>query len=187
MKRGIVALACASVWWLGAGNAAAQDLFELEVFEYDSAEPGRSELELHANAISGRTVPPESVAEGHSPAHISVELTHVWTRRFETALFLQTAPFGPAGSANFAGGHLRAKFRIGELPDVPLRVAVSAEYSLNRAVFDEELQTLEIRSILHYARGRLSAVVNPSLEVVIRGPDPGLEPDRKSTRLNSSH
>ena len=94
MKRGIVALACASVWWLGAGNAAAQDLFELEVFEYDSAEPGRSELELHANAISGRTVPPESVAEGHSPAHISVELTHVWTRRFESALFLQTAPFG---------------------------------------------------------------------------------------------
>jgi hypothetical protein len=48
-------------------------------------------------------------------------------------------------------------------------VAVSAEYTFNRAVFDHELQTLEIRPILDYAQGRLSLVANPSLELVTRG------------------
>ncbi len=53
---------------------------------------------------------------------------------------------------------------------------MSAEYAFNRAAFDHELQTFELRTILDYAQGRLSLVANPSLELVTRGSDEGLEP-----------
>ena len=162
---------------LTTGSAAAQDLFELEVFEYESTPAGDYEVEFHANGMSRGSTVAGSVTANHRPIHMSVEVTRGWTDRFETAIFIQTAPFGSFGSARFAGGHLRSKVRIGELSGVPLRVAVSAEYTFNRAAFDHELQTLEIRPILDYSRGRLSLVANPSLELVTRGSDDeGLEP-----------
>lgn len=156
--------------------ASAQDLFELEVFEYDGVAPGDYEVELHANVMSRGTVVPATVAANHRPAHISAELTRGWGERLETALFVQTAPFGSAGSARFAGGHVRAKVRFGQLPAVPVRVAMSAEYAFNRPVFNRELQTLEFRSILDFVRGRLAVAVNPAVELVTRGSDEGLEP-----------
>ena len=92
-------------------------------------------------------------------------------------MFVQTAPFGSPGSTRFAGGHIRAKVRFGQLPSIPVRVGMSAEYAFNRPVFNRELQTLEFRSILDYVRGRLTVVANPALELVTRGSEDGsLEP-----------
>jgi len=91
-------------------------------------------------------------------------------------VFAQTAPFGPSGITRFAGGHIRSKVRLGRLGSVPLGIAVSAEYAFNRSALDRELQTLELRSILDYQRGKLSLIVNPSLELVMQGSDEGLEP-----------
>jgi hypothetical protein len=170
----LVAFGC--VFALTAASAAAQDLFELEVFTSDTAPRGGYDVALHTNVISRGGVTPDSIAGDHRPAHVSVEVARGWMDRFETAIFIQTAPFGSSGSDRFAGGHVRSKVRVGTLPAVPLRMAVSAEYTFNRAAFDHELQTLEIRPILDYSRGRLSLVANPSLELVTHGGDAGLEP-----------
>ena len=86
---------------LAATSAAAQDLFELEVFRYGGVPPGDYEVELHANALSRGGVAADSVAASHRPAHLSVEVTRGWTDMVETAVFIQTAPFGPSGSARF--------------------------------------------------------------------------------------
>lgn len=161
---------------LVAVDASAQDLFELEVFRYESAAAGEYEVEFHTNGMSRGTIAPASVAANHRPVHLSVELTRGWTPRFETAIFVQTAPFGSNGSARFAGGHLRTKYRIGEMRRVPLGIAVSSEYTFNRSAFDGELQTLEIRPILDYRQGRLWLVANPSFEMVARGSEDGLQP-----------
>jgi hypothetical protein len=161
---------------LPALDASAQDLFELEVFRYESTPAGEYEVEFHTNAMSRGTIAPATVAANHRPVHISVEVTRGWTRQFETAMFVQTAPFGSNGSARFAGGHLRTKYQFGEMSRVPLGFAVSAEYTFNRSAFDGELQTLEIRPILDYRQGRLWLVANPSLEMVTRGSDEGLQP-----------
>ena len=54
---------------------------------------------------------------------------------------------------------------------------VAATAQKREAESDLDSQTLEIRPIFDYARGRLSLVANPSLEVVTRGSDgEGLEP-----------
>jgi hypothetical protein len=159
-----------------ASDASAQDLFELEVFRYESAPAGGYDVEFHTNAMSRGAVASPSAAANHRPVHVSVEITRGWTERFETALFIQSAPFGSSGSARFAGGHLRAKYRIGEFRRLPIGVAVSGEYTFNRSAFDGELRTLEIRPILDYRQGRLWIVANPSLEMVTHGSEEGLEP-----------
>jgi hypothetical protein len=157
-------------------SASAQDLFELEVFEYETAAPGDYDVALHANVMSRGGVAPASAAGNHRPTHISVEVARGWTERLESAVFLQTAPFGSSGSARFAGGHIRSKARLGALTAIPLRFGVSAEYAFNRTAFDAERQTFEVRSILDYSRGRLMLVANPSVEVVTHGSEDGLEP-----------
>ena len=155
---------------------SAQDLFELEVFEYDGVAAGDYQLELHANALSRGSVAPSSIAANHRPAHVSAELTRAWTDRFETALFVQTAPFGSPGSTRFAGGHVRTKVKFGQIPQIPVRMALSAEYAFNRPIFNSERQTLEFRSIVDYVQGRLTVTANPAVEMVVRGPEDGLAP-----------
>jgi hypothetical protein len=157
-------------------SASPQDLFELEVFEYESAPPGGYEVEFHTNGMTQGSLSPNSPAGNHRPVHVSAEVTRGWTERFETAVFIQTAPFGSSGSARFAGGHLRSKYQLGVTPVVPIGIAVSAEYTFNRLVFDHELQTLEIRPIIDYRQGRLWMVVNPGVEMVTRGSVDGLDP-----------
>jgi hypothetical protein len=159
-----------------AAQARAQDLFELEIFEYESSAPGEYEVEFHSNGMTRGAVSSGSDAANHRPVHMSVEVTRGWTNKLETALFVQAAPFGPPGSARFAGGHARAKYQFGELGPLPVRVAASAEYAFNRAVFDHELQTFELRGIVDLELGRLWLIANPSVEVVTRGPEAGLEP-----------
>jgi hypothetical protein len=161
---------------LTAVTASAQDLFELEVFEYDTAAAGEYDVALHTNVMSAGGVVPASAAGDHRPAHVSLEVARGWTPRFESAAFVQTAPFGSSGSARFAGGHLRSKVRLGTLARLPLRFAASAEYAFNRTAFDHERQTFELRSILDYSRGRLTLLANPSVEVVTHGSDQGLDP-----------
>lgn len=172
---GIVCLACCLLG-SSAAHSMAQDLFELEVFQYESSAPGEYEVEFHSNGMPRGSVSGDSRAASHRPVHMSLEVTRGWTQKLETALFVQTAPFGSPGSARFAGGHLRAKYRFGELGAWPVRLAASAEYAFNRAVFDHELQTFEIRGIVDVERGRLLLVANPSLEVVTRGAEASLEP-----------
>jgi len=75
LRRVVTQVVLGAAIMLAPFQAAAQDLFELEVFEYDGAPPGKYEVALHANGMSRGGVTPDSVAASHRPAHISVELT----------------------------------------------------------------------------------------------------------------
>lgn len=177
MRPRVVRVAIAAVVAvLWCAQARAQDLFELEVFRYETAAPGEYAVAFHTNLVSRGGVAPESRTRNHRPLHTSIEVTRGWTSRWETALFLQAAPFGASGSARFAGGHVRTKLEVAEGAAVPIRFAVSAEYAFNAAAFDGELQTLEVKPILDFERGRLSLVANPSVEFITRGEGEGTAP-----------
>ena len=81
--------------------AAAQDLFELEVFEYRRRSPGAHELEFHTNALTRGSWPRASIAANHRPAHMSAELKRGWTNRLETG---DLHPDGPVRVAPAARG-----------------------------------------------------------------------------------
>jgi hypothetical protein len=62
-----------------SSHASAQDLFELEVFEFETTAPGTYAVGLHANGVPQPDRRPETPAATHHPVHMSMEVTRGWT------------------------------------------------------------------------------------------------------------
>ena len=58
-------LAFCGVFALPAASVSAQDLFELEVFTYETAPRGDYDVALHTNVMSRGGVTPDSIAGAH--------------------------------------------------------------------------------------------------------------------------
>lgn len=164
--------------------AGAQDLFEIQVYPYDTVEPGDTMVELHSNFIpDGTTTSTGGLYPNNHQWHETVEITHGFTKYFETGVYLETAPYVPGQGAKYAGWHVRPRFRLPQYASFPFHVSVSLEYAFNPAGFDPNSQTLEIRPIFERQRGRLYLSINPSMSVATKGPDagsaPGFEPSVK--------
>ncbi len=109
--------------------------------------------------------------------HLSFEVTHGWTDRFETGLFFETAPVAGDGHATFAGWHVRPKFRFGQWRHFPFHVSLSVEYALFKQPGDAEFrQALAMTPIFERHSRAFDMSVNPGLEVAVRGPDAGSSP-----------
>jgi hypothetical protein len=91
----VLAVCCATT--LKPASVSAQDLFELEVFPYETTPRGDYDVEFHTNAMSKGAVAPLSPTASHRPVHLSVEVARGWTDTWETAVFVQTAPFASRG------------------------------------------------------------------------------------------
>lgn len=158
--------------WLfsGGASASAQDLFEIEVLPHETTAAGETSIDLHTNGIPGSASLATITTTDH-PFHASVELSHGWTDHYETGVFLQTAPVARPHGVRFAGGHIRPKFRFPSTRRVPFAVSLAVEYGINRTVFDENRQTLEIVPIVERRAGRLLLSLNPEWSVTIRGPE----------------
>ena len=73
-------------------RALAQDLFEIQVYPYDTVEPGRTMLEFHMNFIpSGTSETADGLYANNHQFHVTLELTHGWTPKFETGFYLESA------------------------------------------------------------------------------------------------
>jgi hypothetical protein len=160
-----------------AAGASAQDLFEIQVYPYDTVEPGRTMLEFHTNFIpSGTKTTEDGVFANHQQFHVTMEVTHGFTKYFETGFYLETAPYVPDHGAQFVGWHIRPRFSVPGIEGFPFKMSLSFEYAFNQKAFDPNEQTLEIRPIFERERGRLYLSINPSLSVAIKGPDAGTAP-----------
>src|SRR3979409_214320 len=91
-----------------AQPAATQDLFEIQVYPYDTMERGRTMLEFHTNFTpSGTKTSAGGVFPNHQQVHLTMEVTHGFTKHFETGFYLETAPYVPDQGAQFVGWHIR--------------------------------------------------------------------------------
>jgi hypothetical protein len=167
-----------------AAPAAAQDLFEIQVYPYDTVEPGVTMFEFHTNFIpSGTKTTDQGLFANNHQFHETLEITHGWTKYFETGFYIETAPYVPGEGAKFAGWHIRPRFAIPVSKSFPFKVSVSLEYAFNQPGFDPNAQTLEIRPIFERQRGRMYLSINPDFSLATKGPDagsaPSFEPDVK--------
>ena len=165
-------------------QAAAQDLFEIQVYPYETVEPGHTMLEFHTNFIpSGTKTAEPGVFPNNRQFHLTVEITHGFTPMFETGFYIETAPYVPGEGAKFTGWHIRPRFRFPESEKFPFKVSLSLEYAFNQSHFDPNSQTLEIRPIFERQQGRLYLSINPDLSFATKGPNagsaPGFEPNAK--------
>jgi hypothetical protein len=160
------------------GRASAQDLFEIQVYPYQTVEPGRTMVELHTNYFPSGTseAAPGEFAMNHQ-SHVTVEVTHGFTTYFECAGYLVTAAHVPGEGGRFAGARVRPRFRLPEIPSFPFHVSISFEMGFNRPEFEANTRTLEIRPILERQQGRLYVSINPDLSTALKGPDAGAAPE----------
>jgi hypothetical protein len=157
--------------------AAAQDLFEIQVYPYDTVEPGVTMFEFHSNFTpSGTKSTADGVYGNHHQFHETLEITHGWTKNFETGFYIETAPYVPNVGAKFTGWHIRPRFRFPDSEEFPFKVSISFEYAFNQPGFDPNSQTLEIRPIFERQQGRLYLSVNPDLSLATKGQDAGSAP-----------
>jgi len=169
-------------WWglfflaapfLSLPRARAQDIFEIQVYEYKTVEKGRYNLEVHFNNITRGTRQFEGrFAPTDNQFHLSLELTRGITDHFELAGYLLQAQ-RPGGGYEYAGARVRPRVRAPESWRLPVDVSLSFEVGFPRPEYDPNSVTLEIRPIIEktFRHSRLS--LNPVVGRAWRGPDTG--------------
>jgi len=166
-----------------APRGRAQDLFEIQVYPYETVEAHHTMVEFHMNYIPSGT---RDTSNGQFPNnhqfHFTVEVTHGLTRHWELGAYLVTA-YVPGVGPKFAGTRIRPRFRVPASWHLPFGFSVSTELAFNKHQFDPNTITLEIRPIIEKEIGKWYLSVNPDLTKSFRGEDAhrglGFEPGVK--------
>ncbi|HXZ14112.1 MAG TPA: hypothetical protein VEG64_17130 [Candidatus Sulfotelmatobacter sp.] len=152
-------------------RAAAQDNYEIQVYEYETVEPGHTMVELHSNfTIEGSKQITDGLYPTNHSEHETLEITHGFTEWFETGLYIFSSIHSGQGW-QWVGSHIRPRVRVPEKWHWPVGVSLSTELGYQRRQFSVDTWTWEIRPIVDQKIGRWYWAVNPSLERAWHGPD----------------
>src|SRR6266481_3086067 len=125
-------------------RASAQDLFEIQVYPYDTVPPHHTMVEFHMNFFPSGTKDSENgTFANHRQFHFTIEVTHGITKHFELAGYLVTA-YVPDVGPKIAGARIRPRFRLPESWRLPFKVSISTEVGFNKRSFEANTVTLEI-------------------------------------------
>jgi hypothetical protein len=171
--------------------AAAQDAFERQVYDSDTAPKGTAGAELHVNHSFGGS--PEPVPLGEVPRSSLTRFTlepHVGCEWWcEGAFYLQTA-LRPDGNFDFAGVKARFKARTRKRLDGRMGLALNTELSMIPTAYEPQRFGAELRPIIDFRDRRLYASFNPIMAFELTGPTavrPSFEPAAKlAVRVNSA-
>ncbi len=170
LKRFLPSVSCLLLAAFAAA-APAQDIFEIQVYEYPTVEKSKWNLETHFNYIARGTKAFEgTVAPTERQFHVSFELTRGITENFETAGYLLLAQ-RPGGGFEYAGARIRPRLRAPERWKLPVDLSLSFEVGLPRPQYEANSVTLEIRPIIEKTFPRFRLSFNPVVTRALRGPD----------------
>jgi hypothetical protein len=168
------ALAAAVVLGLAPAAARAQDRFEIQVYDVETAPRGETGIEVHANHAIVDGAPDE--------AHLTFEPHLGLAPWAELGGYFQTA-IDTAGDGGYAGVKLRMKLRWPRrVWDDQIGLALNGEVSAVPSRYEPAVWGSELRPVIDLQLGRLYASVNPILGVDLRGAlagRPQLEPAAK--------
>ena len=149
--------------------AVAQDPFEIEVYDAETAARGAWELDTHLNYIAlGTTAYDASVAPTRHQTHLTFELTRGLTPVWEATAYVLAA-YRPGQGVEYAGWRVRSRVRAPESWHLPVDLGIAAELEFSPAAYNENSTGLEIRPILSKQIGRLELDLNPVAERGLRG------------------
>jgi hypothetical protein len=152
-------------------RVSAQDLFEIQVYPYDTVPPHHTMVEFHMNFFPSGTKDSENgTFANHRQFHFTIEVTHGLTKHFELAGYLVTA-YVPDTGPKVAGARIRPRFRLPESWRLPFKVSISTEVGFNKRSFDANTITLEIRPIIEKELGKWYLSFNPDFSKSLRGMD----------------
>ena len=155
---------------LAALPAAAQDNYEIQVYDAETVTPGHTMVELHSNfTFEGSKQSVDGLEPTNHAWHETIEITHGFSSWFETGFYIFTSLRSGQGW-DWVGDHIRPRFRIPESWHWPVDVSVSNEIGYQRRKFSVDTWTWEIRPIFDKKQGRWYWSFNPSLDRSFHGP-----------------
>jgi hypothetical protein len=150
---------------------AAQDNYEIQVYEYETVAPGHTMVELHSNfTIEGSKRMIDGLYPTNHAIHETLEITHGFTDWFEVGFYIFTSARSGQGW-QWVGDHLRPRFRVPEKWHWPVGVSLSNEIGYQRRQFSLDTWTWEMRPIVDQKVGRWYWSLNPTLDRAFHGPD----------------
>ena len=150
--------------------ARAQDAFEIQVYDAETAPRGDTGFELHVNnAVVGVQQPsPEGELPSQRVTHLTLE-PHVGLARWcEAGGYLQTA-IRPDGNFDYAGVKLRFKIRWPRRLRGLVGLALNFELSSVPREYEATQLGSELRPIVDVEWRRIYAAVNPILGIDFEG------------------
>jgi hypothetical protein len=178
MLRSVAVLVC-----LAAAPGLAQDAFEIQVYNADTAAPGQVGAELHVNHVFvGRTTFDGTERPTDHVTHLTIE-PHIGIADWcEAGAYLSTAVRGD-GTFDYAGIKVRFKARLPQKLFGVLGLSLNQELSATRADYEAGEFAWEIRPIIDLDWRRLYLAVNPIVSVPLGGAlkgHPAFEPGVKA-------
>jgi hypothetical protein len=151
-------------------KAAAQDPFEIHIYEYEPLSRGQYSLEAHLNLVTQGTGHREGTLLPTSrQTHLTLEPTFGLSQNFALGFMFLNA-WQPGYSPQFAGWRLLPHFYAPESWRLPVRVGFVAEFSFQKARYEENSRRIELRPIIDREWARWQVVFNPVFERATRGP-----------------
>lgn len=152
------------------GPLAAQDIFEIQVYEYLTVPKGKWNLETHFNhSVRGTREAVGAVQPTQGQSRLTFELTRGLTDWFELAGYLAFAR-GPGEGPQFAAWRIRPRVRVPDRVRLPVLLSLSAEVAFPEDRYEAETATLEIRPVLERRFGPLQLDLNPVVGRSLKGP-----------------
>ncbi len=147
-----------------ASNLAAQDDYEIQVYNAPTTGKGYTLFELHSNftpvgnkQYSDRIFPSDKIF------HETLEITHGFTDFFEVGFYFFNA-IGSNGRTGYAGSHIRPRFSIPEKVGLPVGLSLSFEMGYQRIGFFDNHWLFEIHPIIDKDFGSIYVSVNPTFD-----------------------
>jgi len=159
---------------LSSGICHAQGNYEIQVYGSETQPPGSTMVELHSNfTADGQRGKIDGVAPTYHQEHETLEITQGINEWSEIGFYLFTSEQNGTG-VQWVGDHIRPRVRVPSAWHWKVGVSLSTEIGYQRALYDRNTWTWEIRPIVDRQKGRFYWAVNPALERTFHGPDVNL-------------
>ena len=175
MPAAVAALLQATALLLSLGPGLAQpsaaQTDEIQVYDASIAEPGATELTLHANYTpSGRRDAdfPGGVVAEHS-LNGTLEFAHGVRDWLELGLYLPVYTIGEGASPRFDGAKLRSLFVVPDAAHRSFFYGINFELSWNASHWDTARWSTEARPIVGWHLSRWDLILNPILDSDLKG------------------
>lgn len=150
--------------------AHAQGNYEIQVYGSETVPPRNTMVELHSNFTAVGHPAMDGVAATNHAEHETVEITQGLNDWSEVGFYIFTSEQSGLG-VQWVGDHIRPRVRVPASWGWPVGVSLSTEVGYQRALFDQDTWTWEIRPIIDQQKGRWYWAINPALERTWHGPD----------------
>ena len=151
-------------------RVAAQDPFEIHIYEYEPQSRGQYSLEAHLNiGLQGTSVRDGTLLPTQRQTHLTLEPTFGVSENFALGFMFLNA-WEPGYSPQFAGWRVLPHLYAPESWRLPVRLGFVAEFSFQKTRYEENSRRVELRPILDREFERWQIVFNPVFDRALHGP-----------------